>query len=386
MKIYFYFADYAALDRPAQIGMEKAVLGLAKGLAAAGAEGAILCETDADRVLPIGPSTGTSTAWLVRSFANRAKRKHLSLAPTLRRFVAEQISPGDLVVLNGMFHPSVYQMSRLLRRRGIAYIVAPHDPYHQSVFIKNRILKLPYWHLLERPLLQQALAVQVLDRRHGDQLLSRAIDTTPLEILNGFDEAQVPPESELSWSTTGCPRLLFLGRMETVNKGLDLLLDAMALPGPQREVELTLLGPDGGDLASLQARAEHLNLNGAVRFVPPDFSVSAPILASRYDALVLPSRFEGFSMAAMEAMLAARPVVISRIAGLTPHVQAARCGFIVDATPQSIADGIAKLLAARNQWREMGLRGRRYVLENLCWRKIGANALAEYQHLLARAN
>jgi glycosyltransferase involved in cell wall biosynthesis len=136
----------------------------------------------------------------------------------------------------------------------------------------------------------------------------------------------------------------------------------------------------------LQARAEHLNLNGAVRFVPPDFSVSAPILASRYDALVLPSRFEGFSMAAMEAMLAARPVVISRIAGLTPHVQAARCGFIVDATPQSIADGIAKLLAARNQWREMGLRGRRYVLENLCWRKIGANALAEYQHLLARAN
>jgi len=384
MKIYLYFADYAALDRPAQMGMEKAVLGFAHGLAAAGAEGAILCEGDADRALPLGPSTGESAAWLVRCFANRAKHKHLSIAPTLRQFVAEQIQPGDLVILNGMFHPSVYQMSRLLRRRGIAYIAAPHDPYHRTIFIKNRVLKLPYWYLFERRLLQQALAVQVLDRRHGDLLLARGIDTTPVEVVNGFDEAQVPPESDLSWTSTGRPRLLFLGRMECLNKGLDLLIDAMALPGPHRQAEVTLLGPDGGDLASLQAQAARLNLNGCVRFAPPDFSVTSPVLTSRYDALVLPSRFEGFSMAAMEAMLAARPLVISRIAGLTPHVQASRCGIVVDASAPSIADGIAQILSRRDQWREMGLRGRRYVLDNLSWRKIGVQALAEYRQLLDR--
>jgi hypothetical protein len=168
MKIYLYFTDYAALDRPPQAGMEKAVLGFARGLGAAGAEGAILCEGEADRVLPIGPSTGESAAWLVRCFANRGGHNRRAISPGLRQFVAEQISPGDLVILNGMFHPSVYKMSRLLRRRGVPYIAAPHDPYHKTIFIKKRLLKLPYWYLFERPLLQQALAVQVLDRRRHD--------------------------------------------------------------------------------------------------------------------------------------------------------------------------------------------------------------------------
>jgi glycosyltransferase involved in cell wall biosynthesis len=172
--------------------------------------------------------------------------------------------------------------------------------------------------------------------------------------------------------------------MECLNKGLDLLIDAMALPGPHREAEVTLLGPDGGDLASLRAQAARLNLNGCVRFAGADFSVTSPVLASRYDAMVLPSRFEGFSMAALEAMLAARPLVISRIAGLTPHVEASHSGVVVDATPPSIANGIAQILARRDQWREIGLRGRRYVLENLGWRKIGADALAEYRQLLGR--
>lgn len=378
MKIYLYLEDYAALDRLPRNGMEKAVAGLARGLAGAGAEVAILCEGAADRVLP--PTAALPCA--VHCFHDKARRGQYFLAGSLKKFIAEEIQPTDLVVLNGIFHPSVYLVSRLLRRRGIRFIVSPHDPYHDTIFIKNRKLKLPYWYLIERRLLQQALAVQVLDRRHEDLLRNRGITTPVIEVVDGFDENDVPDGSTLSWSTTGRPRLLFLGRMEMLNKGLDLLIDAMALPGPHVDAELTLQGPDYGDRAALRKRATQLNLDIRVTFLEPDYTASSSQIAARHDIMVLPSRFEGFSLAALEAMLAGRPIVISRIAGLAPHVQAANAGVLVDATIPSIALGIDQLLARRNEWREIGLRGRQYVLENLTWQKIGQGALDNYRRLL----
>jgi glycosyltransferase involved in cell wall biosynthesis len=47
-----------------------------------------------------------------------------------------------------------------------------------------------------------------------------------------------------------------------------------------------------------------------------------------------------------------------------------------------VVEGLQKLLQRRSEWREMGLRGRQYVIDNLNWKKIGEKALSEYQKLL----
>ena len=105
-------------------------------------------------------------------------------------------------------------------------------------------------------------------------------------------------------------------------------------------------------------------------------------LTAQYDALVLPSRFEGFGLSAVEAMVAARPVLISDIAGLAPHVRNCDGGVVVEATVDSIRAGIEQLIARRDEWREMGLRGRQYVLEHLNWTHIAREALSDYRRLL----
>jgi len=43
------------------------------------------------------------------------------------------------------------------------------------------------------------------------------------------------------------------------------------------------------------------------------------------------------------------------------------------------------LLRRRGEWREMGLRGRRYALANLQWKGIAAAALQHYENLVARS-
>jgi glycosyltransferase involved in cell wall biosynthesis len=210
----------------------------------------------------------------------------------------------------------------------------------------------------------------VLDARHGRLLRGRGIDRPVIAIPNGCDAdeamrpaAALPADDEL--------RFVFLGRLDVQNKGLDLLLDAFkeAELGPAR---LTLQGRsvDGGSLGRLVAgRAEVRGFDAAH---------DGRSIISGYHVLCLPSRYEGFGMAALEAMLEGRVVLVSNVAGIAPHVEAADCGVVVPPTRAGIRDGLARLVARRDEWVAMGARGREYALEQLGWGRIGRDALAAY--------
>jgi glycosyltransferase involved in cell wall biosynthesis len=97
----------------------------------------------------------------------------------------------------------------------------------------------------------------------------------------------------------------------------------------------------------------------------------------------LPSRFEGFGLAALEAMLAARVLLVSGRAGIARHVAASGCGVVVEPTLARVGEGLLALLQRRAEWRGMGLAGRRYALANLQWKNIAASALEQYRRLAA---
>lgn len=377
MKIHLYLKDFKPTE-PVAGGMEKAVTGLAAGIVAGGDDAILLCESDADHTIQ------DPEGYVIRCFRNDHKRKRWNLADGLIRYVEAEMNSHSLVVLNAIFHPSVARLARFLRKRQIPYIVAPHDPYHDSIFLKNGHFKRPYWYLVERPMLRRAAAVQVLDKRHGDLLRSRGVQTPVIEVINGYRERDVLPESEIQFRTSGTARLLFLGRLESINKGLDLLIDAFNQVADTTDADLTLQGPDAGDLAALRAQAAASRHADRIHFLPADFSTPAARIASRYDLFVIPSRFEGFSLAAMEAMLAARPVVISDIAGLAPHVRAAGAGVVVDANVESIASGIRAMIDRRSEWPAIGIAGRRYAMERFRWNRIAAEAMEEYRRLAHR--
>lgn len=90
-------------------------------------------------------------------------------------------------------------------------------------------------------------------------------------------------------------------------------------------------------------------------------------------------------MAALEAMLAARPILVSDVAGIAQHVRKSGCGIVVSSNVESIRNGFVELLDRRSEWEEMGRRGREYALDNLTWDKIGERALSEYRRVCKAA-
>lgn len=378
MHVMLYLKHFPAGGAPLIGGTSTAVHGLACGLAQNGAEVTVLCEGEERS------SVATSGGYRVECFANRRRYRSFALAPGLKRYAAEcAASRRGLCVVNGMFHPAAYAMGRVLEAAGVPYVAAPHDPYERAVFRRNGHLKWPYWYLFEKRLLRRARAIQVLDARHACALRSLDIDTPVIEVPNGVMPESVPPESRLSWRLSGEPvRLCFLGRIDAYNKGLDILLEALARMDGRINATLTLQGPDWGDRKRLEKRAAVWAVADKVAFCGPDYARSASEIIGEFDVFCLPSRFEGFGIAALEAMLAARVLLVSERAGIARHVKASGCGLTIRPTVAGLEAGLLNLMQRRAEWREMGLKGRRYALENLQWKRIAASVLSHYERIL----
>ncbi len=374
MRFFFYLKHFPLHDSPCTEGVAKAVHGLATGLVALGQSVTVLGE---------GPASGTrksDVGYDICIFPAANTHPSMTLSPDLVAYVKTQIQQDDRVILNGIFHRSVAAFARLLKRQAIPYIVAPHDPYHPAIFQRNKLLKTVYWFLQEAPMLRSAWAVQILDERHQQYLRNRGIKTRTIALPNGFDAADVVAQSSLEWRSSGVPKIYFLGRFDAYNKGLDLLVAAIAQILKEHPVQLTLQGPEWGDRDALKDQVKQLGIDAQVTFLEPDYQSSPAELAMQYDIFTVPSRFEGFSLSALEAMLAGRVIVISEVAGLAPHIEASASGRVVQPTVDSIVSALRQLLECRDRWSEMGQSGRNYALKVLQWENIAQSALTFYQN------
>lgn len=156
-------------------------------------------------------------------------------------------------------------------------------------------------------------------------------------VHNGVPEASSPPppirRASNDRRVLGC-----VGRLSK-EKGYDVALRALAqLP----DCELVFLG-DGKELGKLRRMAASLGVHERVHFegwVAPPWTERW-----RFDALLVPSRYEGFGLVAVEAMVAGIPVVASDVAGLSEVVRDGQTGILVRPDePEELISATRRLL------------------------------------------
>ncbi|MBS3820429.1 MAG: glycosyltransferase [Planctomycetes bacterium] len=148
----------------------------------------------------------------------------------------------------------------------------------------------------------------------------------------------------------------FVGRLH-VDKGVDVLAAAAQILG---DGSLWLLIAGDGPMRPFvrqfvrgDARADWLGQIDDVRGV-----------LTAADMLVMPSRTEGFGLAALEAMAMGLPVVAARAGGLKEIVVDGETGLLVPPDdPASLAGAIRRLADDADFRRRMGRAGREHVAE-----------------------
>jgi glycosyltransferase involved in cell wall biosynthesis len=136
-------------------------------------------------------------------------------------------------------------------------------------------------------------------------------------------------------------------------------LVAAAVP----DAEFHLVG-SGPLEAGARALAGELGLGARVRFLGRLTPESVWAALGRFAVSVLSSGSEGMPNAVLEAMLAARPVVATRVPGMEEVVSEGVTGYLVaPGNAAAMASAVTRLLTDRACAARMGAAGRRHVLE-----------------------
>jgi glycosyltransferase involved in cell wall biosynthesis len=145
-------------------------------------------------------------------------------------------------------------------------------------------------------------------------------------------------------------------------KGHRFLVEALSLLRDQGLYPKALLFGDGPLVPEVAAAVEQRGLRDQVimrRAVP-----NAELLPLVRDAqmVVMPSMNEGLPIVALEALALARPLLASRVGGLSSLVEDGVSGLLVPpADPQALADGIARLMTDPMLRERLGRAGRQRV-------------------------
>jgi glycosyltransferase involved in cell wall biosynthesis len=168
-----------------------------------------------------------------------------------------------------------------------------------------------------------------------------------------------------------------IGRLDAM-KAHDVLLRAIAQVDGVRVV---ILG-EGEQRSTLEALAKALDVGDRVELL--GWVDNPRTYLSQFDVMALPSRSEGFPLAIVEAMLAARPVVTTCVGSVTEAVIHGETGIVIE------KNDVAGLAIALRQLRDdpglrdrMGRKGREKAIAHFTAKQMAARYEQLWYKLIA---
>lgn len=167
------------------------------------------------------------------------------------------------------------------------------------------------------------------------------------------------------------PTVVTVARLEDRFKGHDVMLEALARVRERvADVQWVVVG-DGSLRGELEACAQNLGLDGAVRFLGAVPDAERDLWLRRAALFAMPSRLpddgqagEGFGIAFMEAAAYGKPVVAGNVGGALTSVKDGETGLLVDPRdPRAVAEAIVRLLLDRELAGRLGAAGAAWARE-----------------------
>jgi glycosyltransferase involved in cell wall biosynthesis len=276
-----------------------------------------------------------------------------------------------------------------IRRLGVPVVTTIHHPLsvdRRASFVRDETFRDALGTMTFYPLGMQAYVARRVDRVFTSSEASASqiesdfgVGRDHLRMVaNGVDTELFSPDPDVARNEN---EILCVGRASDPNKGIATLVRALAkLP---EKIRLTLVDDDSpGNTARGVAReegcADRLDIVGRV-------STETLIrLYRRASLAVVPSRYEGFGLPAVEAMACGTPVVACRAGALPEVVGVGGGGILVEPDdPGSLAAGIESLMERPATRAELGALARKRVDAAYAWPRVARATAEVYAEVVA---
>jgi glycosyltransferase involved in cell wall biosynthesis len=279
-----------------------------------------------------------------------------------------------------VFIPEYPAICRLLKKRGLAYGITPHNGYAPGVFKKNPWKKRFYVAIREAGYLRNAAWIQAIGASEIRDILRIAPGARIALIPNGQESIHagtgaVPANAER-------PLIGFCGRLHLQSKGLDYLIEGFAAYKAKGGTGGLWLIGDGPDRAWLESCAARTGATTHLRFLGVKHGEEKLNLIASFDAFIHSSRWEGLPTACLEAASLGRPLVVSRETNMADYVERSGAGLVLDETS---AAGVERALERvqqlyeDKQLQQMGENARSLVEKEFRWEANAKSFVAAIQ-------
>ena len=193
-------------------------------------------------------------------------------------------------------------------------------------------------------------------------------------IANGLDDD--------AYNIHDCPRsgIVYLGRLEIAQKGLDLLFEAFARIADDVDEMLVIAG-DGPDEQTLKNLALSLGISDRVQFVGRIASDERFEFLASADLVAMPSRYETFGMVAAESLAVRTPVVAFDIPCLRALIDDTVGARVTAFDVSEFAGALRSLSLDEPRRRHLGSSGPKRVA-GLRWNELSAEQGQVYAELV----
>jgi len=280
-----------------------------------------------------------------------------------------------------MLHPMSTICTWIARIQNVPYVVTPHGTLSRYTFEhRNTVLKRAYFRSIESASLNGAAAIHCTTDQEREQVAELGT-TTPIQVIpHPYERVDYEDDFERD------PNLiLFLSRLDPM-KGLELLLEAFAnIRSAHPSARLVIAG--SGDEAyeeKLRREVRELGIEKSADFVGFVEGTQKKRLLKQASIFALPSYRENFGIAAVEAMDAGAPVVVTTEVDTHPEIAEREAGIVIRPEVEQLAEALDTLLRDNTRRKEMGQNGQMLVEEEYDPKMVGEQVLDLYRDATLR--
>lgn len=287
----------------------------------------------------------------------------------------------DIVIFHSIYYIEYVRIGKKLKQRGVSYVLVPHSSLTIEAQCQKKIIKRIMNQLFFNKLIKNASGIHYLSVNEMEA--SKSFHHSNVWVIpNGINL------STRKWKYQYRSRfeLIYIGRYAIYQKGIDILLEAcynIKEQMKERNIYVSMYGKDyENNKAKIKKMVDRYQLEDIVTVNDAVFGLEKEKKMSEADCFVLTSRFEGLPVSVLEALSIGIIPLLTVGTNFTNVVEKNDCGFVAEASVQSVSNQILNVYEHRLQLERMSENARKLISENYDWSSIAQQMIKKYYLIL----
>lgn len=297
----------------------------------------------------------------------------------------------DLIHFHMIWFYDKNVIAKELNKLGIPYIITTHGTYSNPHAYTGKRLWAKW--LFELDYLKRATELHIITREEGTGLQKYGYTGKSFVAYNGVELSEIPDCCTADiFENKPYNNRIKIGWVGVFreDKNITSLIEAVSLLPKylRKQFVIILIGPDyKGNANKWLSLANKLGCEDNFDWLGPLYNQDKYNAYYGFDAYVMTSFSEGFSMAILDAMACGNPCLLTKGCCMNYFNLPGKEFFVpCEPYPQDIARGIKELLDRKDEWKLMGSNARKWIEEEFNWPTITANIIENYNRIIKEKN